>query len=220
MTRDDYVVLTQDELAIAAGTEPAGTINLTHIVAPDEIDLSLVEKSYWVAPAGPSARAFALLCETLTVCRRVAIVTAKLRTRMRTAMLRPRGALLSLALLHFSDEIVSAEALPVPATAAIGDSERKLALDLVGQLTAHFDPTKYPNPYLRNIEATVERKVGAGLVRREGAQAPANSTITPNAVVDLTELLAKSVRAAGGPAIAKTKKRKEAAPASKGDAKA
>ena len=111
-------------------------------------------------------------------------------------MLRPRGALLSLALLHFSDEIVSADALPVPATAAIGDSERKLALDLVGQLTAHFDPTKY----LRNIEATVERKVGAGLVRREGAQAPANSTSAPNAVVDLTELLAKSVRAAGGPA--------------------
>lgn len=168
VTRDDYVVLTQDELAIAAGTEPAGTINLTHIVAPDEIDLSLVEKSYWVAPAGPSARAFALLCETLTVCRRVAIVTAKLRTRMRTAMLRPRGALLSLSLLHFSDEIVSAEALPVPATAAIGDSECKLALDLVG----HLPPTSTRRSTRTRTCATSRRPWNARSVRASfGARA-------------------------------------------------
>jgi DNA end-binding protein Ku len=218
VARDDYVVLTKEELDLAAGGEPAGTISLTHVVAPEEVDLSYIDKSYWVAPAGATTRAFALLCETLIACRRVAIVTAKLRTRTRTAMLRPRDGILSLAMLHFSDEIVSADALPVPAAPPIGDSERKLALDLVGQLAAHFDPKGYPNPYPRNIEATVERKVGQGLARRGGAQKQALSSTPANQVVDLTELLAKSVRAAGRPALAKAKRRKEKPASRKGDA--
>ena len=162
-----------------------------------------------MVPSGPTTRAFTLLCETLTACRRVGIVVAKLRSRTRPAMLRPRGSLLSLALLYFSDEIVGADVLPSPGATAIGEGERKLALDLVGQLGGHFDPKGYPNPYLRNIEATVERKVGQGLARRQGGKpVPANSQTQ---VVDLTELLAKSVQAAGGPGLAKAKRRKAAA---------
>jgi DNA end-binding protein Ku len=202
VARDEYVPLSKEELEAAAGEDPAGTVDVVEMVAPSDVDLSLVDKSYWVAPSGPGARPFALLRECLTASGRVGIAKTKIRRRVRMAMLRPREKLMSLALLRFAEEVVTADGLPAPAAPEIGDRERELALSLIERLYARYEPSKHPDEYRRSIEAVVERRLRQG-TPQPGTAASEPVKVGSAQVVDLSDLLSKSLRAVGQPRLAK-----------------
>ena len=64
----------------------------------------------------------------------------------------------------------------------------------------------------------MDQKVEAGEVSRETAEeAPAAAASTGAQVIDLAELLSRSIKAAGGPGPAKAKKDDEEAPAEKAE---
>jgi DNA end-binding protein Ku len=186
----EHVALTRDQIATAYGNDPSGTIHVVEVVDPKEIDVSYFETSYWVSPAGPSSHGFSLFRDALNNCHRVAIAQVKLRTRPRLAMLRPRDNVLSLDVLRFADELVAYDG-PAPVNENFSAHERQLACTLLGKLEAAFNPTKQPDQYKRRIDAAVEQKLGEAQRERETASQP----VTMAQVVDLSELLARSVRA-------------------------
>jgi len=195
VARDEYARLTKEEIAHAESEEAKGVIELVQFIDPSEVDLAFIDTSYWVGPAGRSSHSFMLLHEVLTKAGRVALSKVALRSRTRLALLRPRGELFSLDMIRFADELVDANELEMPASKPPSERELKLAMTLVDQLTGKFDPEKHPDEYRARIAALVDEKVEHHETAR--SEAAGTSRHPGGNVIDLSELLTRSLEASG-----------------------
>jgi DNA end-binding protein Ku len=193
VTKGEYALFTKEELQKLEGEEAAGGIDIVEFVDPREVDLVYIGKSYWVGPGGKSARGFDLLREALAQSDRVAVAKVKLRTRTQLGLLRPHGKIFALEVMRFADEIVDPKDIVVPDVKPASDRELKLANDLIGQLFGPFDPQKHPDEYRAAVEAAVERKVEAQEVRRDEGEGTEAATAGAQ-VIDLAELLSRSLK--------------------------
>jgi DNA end-binding protein Ku len=158
-------------------------------------------------------RGYDLLRSVLAETNKVALAKVKIRTRTRLALLRSRGKLFSLDMMRFADELVPGDEIAPAEQKPPSDREKQLALHLVEELSGPFDPAKHPDEYRSAVLAAVEEKIEAGEVARdtgEAAAAPAPSAAGAQ-VIDLAELLSRSIKAAGGPGPAKAKAEEEPA---------
>jgi len=204
-----YALFSKEELAKIEGDDAAGAIEIVEFVDPLDIDLAYIDKSYWVGPGGKSSRGFTLLREALSQSKRVALAKTKLRTRTRLAILRPRGKIFALEMMRYADEIVSDSEIDVPESPkAATEREMDLALDLVKTLEGPFDPSKHPDEYRAAVEAAVEEKVAADdLARQETGEAAEIEApaATGGKVIDLAELLSRSLGVVEKPGPAKAR---------------
>jgi DNA end-binding protein Ku len=209
VTKGEYALFSKEELAKLDGDDVGSTIEIVEFVDPLEVDLAYVEKSYWVGPGGKNVRGYDLLRTVLDEGKKVALSKVKLRTRTRLALLRPRGRLFSLDMMRFAEELVAGDELAPAQQKEPSDREKQLAQHLVEELTGPFDPGKHPDEYRSAVLAAVDEKVEAGLVARDATsevEAPETSGRATGAqVIDLVELLSRSIKAAGKPGPAKAK---------------
>jgi DNA end-binding protein Ku len=223
VAKGEYVLFTPEELGKLDEDDVGGTIAIVEFVDPLEVDLAFVEKSYWVGPGSKNLRGYELLRRVLEQTKRVALAKARLRTRTRLALLRPRGRLFALDMLRFSEELVPADEIEPGEGKPASRRETELATHLVDQLSGPFDPARHPDEYRTAVLAAVEEKVEAGEARRgepeiEGGE-PGRRAAGAQ-VIDLTALLAQSLEGAGkraphrpGPAKAKGQPAKAERPA-------
>jgi DNA end-binding protein Ku len=212
VAKGEYALFTKEELAKldGDGAETAGTIEIVEFVDPLEVDLAYVEKSYWVGPGSKNVRGYQLLRSVLDDVKRVAVAKVKIRTRTRLALLRPRGRLFSLDMMRFAEELVPGDEIAPAEGKDANPREKQLALHLVDELSGPFDPAKHPDEYRSAVLAAVDEKVEAGEVARDSTagEAPA-AAAAPSAggaqVIDLAELLSKSIKVAAKPGPAKAK---------------
>ena len=213
VNKGEFALFTKEELAKLDGDENGGTIEIVEFVDPLEVDLAYVEKSYWVGPGSKNVRGYDLLRSVLEETKRVALSKVRLRTRTRLALLRPRGRLFSLDMMRFAEELVAGDELAPAAQKEPSDREKQLALHLVEELSGPFDPAKHPDEYRNAVLAAVDEKIEAGQVARDasaGAEAAAAAGPATGAqVIDLAELLSRSIKAAGKPGPAKAKESDE-----------
>jgi DNA end-binding protein Ku len=206
--KGEYALFTKEELAKIEGDDAAGAIEIVEFVDPLDVDLAYVEKSYWVGPGGKNVRGYELLRTVLDEKKKVALSKVRLRTRTRLALLRPRGRLFSLDMMRFAEELVPADELAPAEAKAVTPRERQLAIHLVDELSGPFDPAKHPDEYRSAVLAAVDEKVEAGQVARDSSheeEAPARGAATGAQVIDLAELLSRSIKVANKPGPAKTK---------------
>ncbi len=207
VAKGEYALFTKEELAKLDGDESGGTIEIVEFVDPLEVDLAYVEKSYWVGPGSKNVRGYDLLRSVLEETKRVALAKVRLRTRTRLALLRPRERLFALDMMRFAEELLSAEELAPAEQKPPSPREKQLALHLIDELSGPFDPAKHPDEYRNAVLAAVDEKIEAGEVARDAGaeEAPAAAAATGAQVIDLAELLTRSIKAAGGPGPAKVK---------------
>jgi DNA end-binding protein Ku len=207
VSKGEYALFTKEELAKLDGEESAGTIEIVEFVDPLEVDLAYVEKSYWIGPGSKNVRGYDLLRSVLAETKKVALAKVRLRTRTRLALVRPRGRLFSLDMMRFAEELVPGDELAPAAQKEPSERERQLAQHLVEELSGPFDPAKHPDEYRSAVLAAVDEKVEAGEVARDaGAEGEAVAPASPAKgaqVIDLAELLSRSIKAAGKPGMAK-----------------
>jgi DNA end-binding protein Ku len=206
--KGEYALFSKEELAKIEGDDTAGAIEIVEFVDPLEVDLAYVEKSYWVGPGGKNVRGYELLRAVLDEKKKVALSKVRLRTRTRLALLRPRGRLFSLDMMRFAEELVPADELAPSEGKAVSPRERQLAVHLVDELSGPFDPAKHPDEYRSAVLAAVDEKVEAGEVARDTSvegEAPSPGEATGAQVIDLAELLSRSIKVANKPGPAKTK---------------
>ncbi|MBV9947249.1 MAG: Ku protein [Myxococcales bacterium] len=215
VAKGEYALFTKEELAKLDGEDAAGTIEIVEFVDPLEVDLAYIEKSYWVGPGSKNVRGYDLLRTVLEETKKVALAKVKLRTRSRLALLRPRGRLFSLDMMRFAEELIPGDELAPAEQKAPSPRERQLAEHLVDELSGPFDPAKHPDEYRNAVLAAVDEKVEAGQIAREsGAEAEPAAAAAGGAgaqVIDLAELLSRSISAAGKPGPAKAKAAEEEA---------
>lgn len=217
VSKGEYALFTKEELAKLEGEDEGGTIEIVEFVDPLEVDLAYIEKSYWIAPGSKNVRGFDLLRSVLEETKKVALSKVKLRTRTRLALVRPRGRLFSLDMMRFAEELVAGDELAPAEQKAPSPREKQLALHLIDELSGPFDPAKHPDEYRNKVLAAVEEKVEAGEVSREEEAAEAPAAAKGAQVIDLAELLSRSIKAAEKPGPAKVKgEAGETKPAKKG----
>jgi DNA end-binding protein Ku len=207
VSKGEYALFTKEELAKLDGDESGGSIEIVEFVDPLEVDLAYVEKSYWIGPGSKNVRGYDLLRSVLADTKKVALAKVRLRTRTRLALVRPRGKLFSLDMMRFAEELVDGAELAPADQKEPSPREKQLALHLVEELSGPFDPARHPDEYRSAVLAAVDQKVEAGQVARDSGaeEAPAAAASTGAQVIDLAELLSRSIKAAGKPGPAKAR---------------
>ena len=209
VSKGEYALFSKEELAKLEGDDVGSTIEIVEFVDPLQVDLAYIEKSYWVGPGSKNVRGYDLLRSVLEETKRVALAKVKLRTRTRLALLRPRGRLFSLDMMRFAEELVPGDELAPAEQKAPSDREKQLALHLIDELSGPFDPAKHPDAYRNAVLAAVDEKVEAGQVSREETSEAAAPEAKGAQVIDLAELLSRSIKAAGKPGPAKARREDE-----------
>ncbi len=214
VNKGEYALFTKEELAKIEEGEGAGGIDIAEFIELKEVDLAYIEKSYWVGPGGKSAHSYALLHTVLQQSGRVALAKVKIRTRTRLGLLRPRGLLFSLDMMRFGDELVKPDEIVMPAAKPATDRELALATNLVDQLTGPFDPARHPDEYRAAVQAAVDEKIEADQIARETVSEEERAASTGGAkVIDLAELLSRSLQGVQKPGPVKAAPSKEEAAA-------
>jgi DNA end-binding protein Ku len=194
ISKGQYVTIEEDELA-ALDPEALRTIDIAEFISLDEIDPLFFDSGYYLAPDGPTAKAYALLEQAMEEERKVGIATFVMRTKKYLAAIRPKDGRLLLSTMVYADEIVdpqqiaefdSLEKVELP------EKELLMARQLIESLSAPFDAAEFADDYRLAVLDLIEKKAAG----EEIVAAP--SLPSAEKVVDLMAALEASVAAAKG----------------------
>jgi DNA end-binding protein Ku len=200
-----YVVLTDDEIK-AAYPRTTQTIEIECFVPLQELPFVYLERPYYLSPVGKGEKVYVLLRETLLRLGQVGIARVVIQTKQHLAALIPVGPALVLNLLRWSDSIRSWDDLNLPKggvkEAGVKERELQMARQLVDEMTTHWDPGQFHDTFTEEIMKLVHRKVEAGQTETVTEPEAEEKVGAPSNIVDLTELLQKSLRRGGKAAAA------------------
>jgi DNA end-binding protein Ku len=195
-----YVVLTPEEIA-AAYPRSTQTIEIESFVDADDVPFVYLERPYYVAPANKGEKVYALLREALKQTNKVGIAKVVIQTKQHLAVLIPCGPALILNLLRWGGEIRSWEDLKLPPadakSAGIKDSELNMAKQLIGDMAAEWSADQFRDSFRDEIMKLVETKAKAGQTEAVAKIESAPSQQGGADVIDLTELLKRSLQGGG-----------------------
>lgn len=205
-SRDQYVVVTDDELA-SLQKKTDQTIEIEEFVPIAKVDPIYFEKSNLLGPDKGGQKAYQLLHEAMVKTGRVAVGRYATRGRLQLVLLRPMGQGLAMHGLYYADEVRSFADIEIDRTIALKDAELDLATQLVERLSHEsFDPAKYEDEYRAAILQAVDRKVAGEEI------VAARPEEQREQIIDLVAALKKSLgeKAAAKPAAEARPERKAA----------
>ncbi|MEU4356192.1 Ku protein [Streptomyces virginiae] len=194
-TGDEYVLVEPRELdEIAPGRsrslEIVGFVDLT------EVDPIFFDKAYYLGPRGAEfGKVYSLLEQALAKAGKAGIATFVMRQHEYLVALKAENGLLTLHILHWSDEIrdPKKEIDTLPGKAKASDKELKMAEQLIGAMSMTWDPREFHDTFQEKVAALIAAKKAGETVEK------AEPAAEPTGVVDLMEALRASVERAGSP---------------------
>jgi DNA end-binding protein Ku len=207
--KDEYVVVSDEELR-RANPEATQTIDLVHFVDAAEINPVYYEKPYYIAPLKNGEKGYVLLREVMARSAKLGIARVVLRSREYLAAILVNGPVLVLNLLRYAHELRSAEKLNVPDEDSkrlkITEKEIDMANQLIQSMQDDWRPEEYREEYRDDVLKMIEQKIRSGktktITELPEARAPQRGK-----VVDITELLRRSVERARGKEEAAVKRK-------------
>ena len=213
-----YVILSEEEIRLA---HPASTqtIDIFSFIDSDEIPLANIDTPYYLSPDKRGEKVYALLRETLIDSKKVALAYVILHTRQHLAALMPIDSALVLVLLRWPAEVRSIDELALTKTTTQADlnkSEKEMAKRLVNDMAGTWEPDNYRDTFQEKIMQLVDKKARDGEIENVETD-PGNEQRKSADIIDLTELLKRSLRGkdAGNKKATATKKEVAVAPAKK-----
>jgi DNA end-binding protein Ku len=210
--KDEYVVIDDSDLE-QLPLNTTHTIDIVEFCPDKEIEAGLYMKSaYYLEPEPVGVKPYELLRAALDHTGKVAIGKIALRDREHLCRVALHDMGLLLNTLHWPDEIRSTADLSIPQDGAdIQKRELEMAVMLVDNLSAHFDPSRHQDEYREALVKVVEAKLANQPIERLAAPEPAK-------VTDLMAALKASVEAAqanrkGTARAARTERNRSAEPA-------
>jgi len=198
-----YVVLREEDFQ-RVDLEATQTVDIQDFVDIDEIDPMFFYKPYYLEPQKGGDKAYALLRDSLQESKKVGIAKVVIKTRQYLAGVKPEDGALVLELMHFAEELADPEKLHVPKKVEVGQREMNMATALIDSMSSKWSPEKYRDDYREALMGVIEKKVEAG--GKEIKEKP-KKVPKPTKVIDLVEVLQKSLEKTGG---AKKKSAKKA----------
>ncbi|MCA8022552.1 non-homologous end joining protein Ku [Burkholderia metallica] len=197
--KERYVVLTDDEIR-AANPESTQTVDIVTFVDADAVSFLYLDTPYYLVPDRKGEKVYALLRDALKDSGKIGIAHLVIRDRQHLGALIPVGPLLALDTLRWQEELRPLDELSTPVEDAkrAGVSARELAMakKLIDDMAGSWTPDEYHDTFRDDILELVERKVHAGRIE-EIEDRPAQTARTATNVLDLTELLKRSLKGGG-----------------------
>jgi len=156
---DKYVAFSKEELDNLDDQTSSKQIEIQSFVNPAEIDINLWYKNYWMTPGGKSSRGFATLHKAMVESQMGAMCKVKIRSRPRWAILQPVGKMFSLALIHFGNEVVPQQEIPMGELDTTKDDQVEQTRKLIASASATFNANDYINTYRDGVELHAKAKV-------------------------------------------------------------
>lgn len=197
----EYVLLSADEIAAAAGTG-AHRIALEEFVAAGAIDPDYYARTYYLGAGDDGHAAYRLLHDALAAAGRAGIGRWVFHNREYLVAVRAREDLLTLHTMRFADELVAPSELDIDAPRrAPGQREAEMAAALVDSLRAPFDPEAFKDTHREQLLRLIARKA-------KGKEIALPKPTEPQASSDLMHALQDSL---GASRAAPRRKRSEPA---------
>jgi DNA end-binding protein Ku len=199
LSDDNYVVIDPEELK-EIKPELTQTIELEEFVDYNELSLLLFDKPYYLVPKKRSRKSYILLREVLKQKNKVGIGKVVVRTKEYIAALLPIEDALVLNLLLFPQDIKPMEDFDFPSADSreaekIKSKELELSAQLVDSMTSTWDPAKYHDEYREALQKWIEEKSKEKGGKRKSAISKPKKTKEKDNVINIEELLQKSLLA-------------------------
>ncbi|MER9838185.1 Ku protein [Mesorhizobium sp. M0145] len=174
------------------------TLEIGEFVPAAEIDARYLEKPYYLVPAdAPSTEAFAVIRDAMARKKVAARSCVVLYQRGREVLIQPLGKGMLMTELRNHNEVVAADAVFEGLKARKVDPEMlEIAQLLIDKKPAKFDPSKFDDTYEKALVAMIEAK-------RKGKKPPKPAPEPKTNVINLADVLRKSLAQEGGKAPSK-----------------
>jgi DNA end-binding protein Ku len=151
-----YLLVDPEELEHAA-LEESRTIAVHEFVPAGQIDPLLLDRAYYLEPdAGPQG--YGALQAALREQDVDGVCTWTMRKRSCLGALQARGGILRLHTLRHADEVLKASSLELPQALPLSEKELAIAAELIGHLTAAFEPAKFRDEHQAKLRSLIDRK--------------------------------------------------------------
>ena len=194
-------VVIRDEDFQRVDVEATQTVDILNFVKQSEVNPLLYYKPYYMEVGKGGDKAYALLREALVSSGKIAIAKVVIKVRQHLAAIKPQEKGLMLELMHFPDEIRYVSEFKAPATKTISKPEMKMALQLIDSMSEKWNPDHYRNEYREALEKMIDHKIETG--ESGDSPAPRRKKAAGN-IIDLAEVLQRSIREAGKQGKART----------------
>lgn len=188
--KGDFVIL-EDEDFKKADAEKTQTIEISEFVDRAEIDEKYYDKPYYLEPGKGANKAYVLLREALRRSNKVGIAKFVLRNKEHLAALEVNDEAIILNQMRFPEELRPKDELDIPYKADYSKKELDIAIQLIEQLSEHFEEDKYHDTYTDKLKKIIAKKAKGETVH-VGKQKKIKVTEAP----DIMETLRKSLEAA------------------------
>jgi len=198
-----YVVISDDEIK-AAHPKATQTVDIVAFVDAKDISFLYIDTPYYLTPDRRGEKVYALLRETLIQTGKVGIANVVLRNKQHLAVVMPLGKALVMNTLRWADEVRGIEYLELKDEALdpdLAERELDMAKRLVEDMTEKWKPEQYKDTFQDQIMDLVEKKAREGKLEAVGGPEEAVDRRSAD-VIDLTELLKRSLAAKPGKARA------------------
>jgi DNA end-binding protein Ku len=209
--KGEYVALSDEDFR-QANVKATQTVDIAQFTDLASIPPAYYETPYFLAPGKGGAKVYALLREALKKSKKAAVASMVMRGRQHLALVYPQGNALMLNTLRFEEEIRSADDLELPAkSGGVSPKELAMAERLIDEMTGEWDPSQFKDTYSKDLMARIKEKIKN---KETHEITPASKTREPRQsaqVIDLMEVLKRSLEKGGKGAATPKRARKTVA---------
>ena len=217
--KGEYVVMSDEDFK-QANVEATQTIDIQGFVEPQSIQPAYYSTPYYLSAEKRGEKVYTLLREALVKSGTVAIGLIVIRTRQYVCAVLPVGKTLVLNTLRYADEVLPPEpyapAITTLEQAKVSSREFGMAVKLVEDMRQEWQPEAYHDTYREDLLRRIEAKVQAGQTKTLTTAATAPAERRTAEVVDLGELLKRSLAQRGDKAAPARAKRATSAGSGRG----
>src|ERR1022692_4870979 len=188
--KDRYVVIEDEDIKRMAPSS-AKVMEILEFVKTTEVDPIYFESSFYMAPDDAGEKPYALLYDTLKRTGYVGVAKIAMHNREHIVIFRPGPHGLLMHTMYYANEVRRVEEFRTD-IGLVKEQELKLAEMLVESLAAPFEPQKYHDTYLDNLQSLIDAKI-------KGQEVVTPPQAEPSKVIDIMEALKKSLAIAKKP---------------------
>ena len=187
-----YIEITDEDLSTVA-IKSTHTIDIQSFVPLKDLKPTYFSEPYFIQPENGGEKAFKLLTEVLEQKKMAGISKVVFRGgREHLVALIPDGNRLTAEVLHFAEDLQPSDTISVP-NVKVSDRELEMAKKLVESMEAEWNPHEYSDEYEKALKQMIEDKVAGKKPTKE-----TKKEARPSNVIDLVEVLQKSLQGKSG----------------------